>query len=666
MTFPPLPTCLSALALLPLPAFAAPSDRLPEVLVDATPLDGEITPAVGWDEEALERVSPVTLDALLAEHPSFSLFRRQSASFGNPTSAGVSLRKVGASAASRSLVLLDGVPQNDPFGSWINWARYSPTLLGTAEITRGYAATSFGNLSAAGTVSLRSRDIKPGSGTLSLTGGSHGLRGGALHYDFGGLDWRGSLGLFQQRQDGFYVLSSDELGPIDRRLSRQHEGAELRLHFDLRDHLRLETRLSAFDEIRSNGTALTGNTTGAQDASVHLKAESWNALLYYQNRRFTSRFSAAAAARVTERLALDQFDVPGKGLGGSWTSNDDWRDFSLVSGVDFRLLEGETNEVAGSFRRRRAGGEQGLYGAFLRAIHDSDLGRLSASLRLDHWRLSNGVRRETRPSNGSLLRNDRLPDRSGWEPTGSLIWQQDLQEDLEWTLAASRSFRLPTINELYRPFRVRSDITEANPSLEPEIFETLETSLSHQGENWSASLAFFHHWIHDAITNVPQDEPASTGGLQRQRNNVRQARVAGTSLDLTWQPSPRWQLLARALWTRSRFTESRVQPRLKGNRFPQNSDFHSHLSARWQAHESFSTSFSASYRSSAFEDELGLSSLPAYWDLSAQAAWQIDEEISLQLHLENLLDEEIITGRGGGLNTLGQPRAFWLTTQWHF
>jgi hypothetical protein len=52
----------------------------------------------------------VTLDDILVKDPAMSLFRRYSSSFGNPTSAGVSLRRIGASAASRSLVLLDGVP----------------------------------------------------------------------------------------------------------------------------------------------------------------------------------------------------------------------------------------------------------------------------------------------------------------------------------------------------------------------------------------------------------------------------------------------------------------------------------------------------------------------------------------------------------------------------
>ena len=54
-------------------------------------------------------------DWLRARVPGFSLFRRTDSRLANPTAQGVSLRGIGPSGAGRSLVLLDGIPQNDPF-----------------------------------------------------------------------------------------------------------------------------------------------------------------------------------------------------------------------------------------------------------------------------------------------------------------------------------------------------------------------------------------------------------------------------------------------------------------------------------------------------------------------------------------------------------------------
>ena len=64
--------------------------------------------------EDIERSSAQTVDDLLREVPGFSLFRRSSSLVANPTTQGVSLRGIGPSGVSRTLVLLDGVPAERP------------------------------------------------------------------------------------------------------------------------------------------------------------------------------------------------------------------------------------------------------------------------------------------------------------------------------------------------------------------------------------------------------------------------------------------------------------------------------------------------------------------------------------------------------------------------
>jgi outer membrane cobalamin receptor len=75
-----------------------------------------------FDGPALQAIPATTLDGQLRSLPSFSLFRRSDSLTANPTAQGVSLRGLGPSGASRSLVLLDGVPLNDPFGGWVLWS----------------------------------------------------------------------------------------------------------------------------------------------------------------------------------------------------------------------------------------------------------------------------------------------------------------------------------------------------------------------------------------------------------------------------------------------------------------------------------------------------------------------------------------------------------------
>ena len=131
----------------------------------------EILPnETAWDDFEIQQFAPQTIDALLATAPSFSLYRRQSALFGNPTSSGVSLRNIGATAAARSLVLFDGIPQNDPFGGWVNWARYDPALLDRVRLSSSSQSSTWGNLSVGGSVQFTSKTIKDGQGSLTLSG----------------------------------------------------------------------------------------------------------------------------------------------------------------------------------------------------------------------------------------------------------------------------------------------------------------------------------------------------------------------------------------------------------------------------------------------------------------------------------------------------------------
>ena len=97
------------------------------ITVTATRTETRIgdTPAsvVVLSREALQTTAAATTDDALRQVPGFTLFRRSGSRTANPTTQGVSLRGIGASGASRALVIDDGIPLNDPFGGWIYWGR---------------------------------------------------------------------------------------------------------------------------------------------------------------------------------------------------------------------------------------------------------------------------------------------------------------------------------------------------------------------------------------------------------------------------------------------------------------------------------------------------------------------------------------------------------------
>ena len=70
---------------------------------------------------ALGTTAAVTLDDQARQLPGVEMFRRSSSLVANPTSQGISVRGLGSTSASRTLVTEDDVPLNDPIGGWIHW-----------------------------------------------------------------------------------------------------------------------------------------------------------------------------------------------------------------------------------------------------------------------------------------------------------------------------------------------------------------------------------------------------------------------------------------------------------------------------------------------------------------------------------------------------------------
>ena len=126
-----------------------------------------------------------TLDDALKTAPGFSLYRRTSTLGANPTTQGASLRAIAGSGASRALVTLDGVPQNDPFGGWVIWSALPSETVGAARIVRGAGSGPYGAGALTGVVQLDSREAGDGvSGSASV--GNLGYRQETLEGGAGG------------------------------------------------------------------------------------------------------------------------------------------------------------------------------------------------------------------------------------------------------------------------------------------------------------------------------------------------------------------------------------------------------------------------------------------------------------------------------------------------
>ena len=638
-----------------------------------------------WNEDEIRGANRLTVDNLLATDPSFSLYRRQSSLFAHPTASGISLRRTGATATARTLVLRDGIPQNDPFGGWISWTRYRPDTLESISLTPSAAASIWGNQSPAGVVQLTSRQPQENRALLHSSFGSHQIsvisaQGESVIVD---EELAVQANFFSIQSDGFHTLQASQRGAIDRKRDLDVRGAEVRTVWQPTDAVSIEASVSIFEEQRGNGTPLSRNESDATDVSLGATWQSeafhWQALAYYQHRDFRSLFSSVSADRMSERPALDQFDVPGQGIGGVLSAHRNIASgVALSLGIDSRHVRGETNELAGFvngsyLRQREAGGRQTTTGVFARSSWEPNAGTLiEASVRADYWNLSDGRRLEFRPSDGSTLSDSRFDDRHRMEPSAALMFSHELGDS--WIVGSSlgTSYRAPTLNELYRPFRVRSDITEANPLLDPERFYSVDVEASWiADDNLTITHTVFAHWIDSAIANVPLTDPGAAGelgvfvplgGSLSQRQNVDEARVWGLESRATWEPVEPLSLSAVYIFSEAEFTDSPSQPLLEAQSFPHTPSHQIQLQGAWQVSERLAISAALGYTDSAFEDILGSRKLDSYWKADFGASFQVSDHFTMQANIENAFDEEIQTGvSSSGLISTGVPLSLWIS-----
>ena len=623
---------------------------------------------------AAHQTAAQTTDDVLRSLSSFSLFRRSSSVVAHPTSQGANLRGISGSGASRTLVLLDGMPLNDPFGGWVQWAKVPVDGLQRVEVIRGGGAHLWGNYALGGVIQMTTA-VREGLGLSARLGnGRTGIGNLRFGRSYGRTTIGAQVGHFDT--DGYAVVRGDRAGSIDENANSRSTSARFRIQHEL-DRGEVSIQAGGFTESRGNGTPLTDNSTEAGWISARAtrttSSGSAAATGFVQIQRFESRFSSQAADRSTENPALDQYRVPSwaTGLSIEWSS---LRATShLVSGgLDARWHSGETNErfryVDGEFlRSRTAGAEQQLLGVFLQDIYAPTRRlTLTAGARLDGWRVRDGHRVE-RDLNPPAIRSDVPSSREmEWRLNPKIGVRYRVADALSAWAAGYRSFRAPTTNELYRPFRVRNDITEANVGLEPETLTGADMGLTALGKQGSAQLALFWNRVSDLVLNRTagsgpgQVEPCGfvpAGGVCRQRYNVDQARFRGIEIEASHRVWRHAALAASYSLFDAVITEFLEDPGLEGRRVPQVPRHRLTVAGeltRWRA---WSARLAWRFASSQFEDDANQRSLKRFHTIDATVSSSLGDAVRVALWVENLSDRRYPVGiASNGLVTVGAPR----------
>jgi outer membrane receptor protein involved in Fe transport len=612
----------------------------PDLLRVTTPVS-----ATTVDRESLASSASLVIDDQLRSIPGFSLFRRSSSRVANPTTQGVTLRGLAASGASRTAVFADGIPLNDPFGGWVYWDRVPVAAIDRIEVARGGSSDLHGSDALGG--AIRISTTSDAALRLWLDGGSHatarlsGYAGRRLSA------WTLSGAVETSTTDGFVIVAPESRGSIDVPAFSEYTSAFAGLSVPLTERPGLVIRGSYFTEDRGNGTPFQSNATIVRQLSGGASGAAWGGLwtarLSGASQDYDQTFSAVSADRTSERPTTVQHVDVGSGAAVAEWLRGAGRHGMLINvtfrQVDADLFEGQASggPIALTPARQRTAAAS-VQGSF--QVHDRV--SVGTGLRSECWRS------ELRDDGGHRTLVTLLP-------RASLAWRVSDEVSLRTTV--HRAYRSPTINELYRPFRVGNVLTRANDALDVEESLGVEGALFGRRGRTAARLTAFWTRLDQAIVNVTLESTPSL--IVRQRQNVGRIRAAGVEVEVDARLTRVLSLTGSAAYIDSIFTAGAG---LEGFVVPQVPDWQIAAGARglWPR---VSLSIDWRYVGRQFDDDRNQFRLDPSSMVNARGGWRVRPSLELFAAVENAFDQEQDVGRTP-VRTVGLPRTARVGLRW--
>lgn len=618
-----------------------------EVTAYRSPLDSSGSPASTrvLDSRELNQAAAPALDDKLRQIPGFELYRRSSSLVANPTTEGVSLRGLGSTAASRSLVVFDDVPLNDPYGSWIHWEELPELAVHSVEAVRGGASDLYGSSAIGGVVSVVPVHPQTTGFQLSLSGGSESLADDSLLATGKAGAWSGIVAGGAIATDGYTLVAPSLRGLVDQPSNVHAQNALIEAERNLGSNGRIFLRGNALNEIRHNGTFLQYNGTRLVRGASGMD---WNHLslrIFGGNEHFRQTFSSIAANRNSEKLTRFGFD-PADEMGAQARWRQSFGTHALlVAGADTRDIRAADLETlfTGAGGVLHTSAHQRQTGAYGEALVTPRNWTLSAGGRVDQF--SNfDPRQNPTPATPLPTLSETV-----FDPRLGLV--RRIAPWLALNATGFRAYRAPTENELYRTGQVGQQVTQPNPDLHSERATGWETGFQTDLHRFGSSLRASYFWtqVNRPITALT----LSTNLLKRE--NLGQIESRGISLDYAAQPASWISLIGGYQFANATVTKFPQEQALVGLWIPEVP--HNMATAQMRLTQRRIGLLSMQGRMSGheFDDDLNKLPLSSYFRLDAFAEHNVGQHITLFASGENLLDRSIQVGRTP-LLTLGTPR----------
>jgi outer membrane receptor protein involved in Fe transport len=478
----------------------------------------------------LRKYPALTLDEALRQHAGFELYRRAGSRVANPTSEGISLRGLGSTAVSRTLVLEESVPVNDPFGGWIHWDETAPQEIAAVTVATGGGSDLYGSSALGGVIDIVPARPVESLGDIWASGGGQTTSDVSGRLDRGGKVWLGTVAGEGFRTAGYTPTDPAIAGPVDVPANSHFQNGHVEVDRRIGQDGRAFLMGNGLNEARGNGTVLTNNATrlwryvGGDDWTLNDKL-SGRFRAFGSEQGYRQSFSSIPASRLTEALTRQQ-RVHVQEVGLSADAAGHFGSFALVGGADVRDIRAKDVEtpiaanVVTSIQDTTA--RQRFVGGFGEVLYGHGGWSVAASVRVDHAANLDSVQKV----NGA---GTPLTDRAEVVASPRLGVVRRVNRLVSVKAAGFRAFRAPTMNELYRTGQVGQQVTAANTGLLSERATGWEAgaNVGSAGDRLSGSATYFWTEINRPVSAVLISS-ASPNNFKRQ--NLGQLRSQGVEL----------------------------------------------------------------------------------------------------------------------------------------
>jgi len=613
-------------------------------------------------QAAMQRSATITVGDRLRQVPGLQFFRRSSTMVANPTSQGVSLRGLGSTAASRTLVLASGVPINDPFGGWIYWDQVPSLAIQNIEVVRGGVSDLYGSSAIGGVINMIEQPATQTSYALDSGYAQENTAHASALGTAAHGPWNGMIAGDLFSTNGYIEVAPQVRGTVDTAANVHYENAETFVRRNITERAVAYLRGNLLNEARGNGTPIQTNGTRLWRYSsgvdwVTKSAGTFSVKIFGDQEHYRQTFSAVAANQDSEFLTrLQQVTTQQLGGSGQWTrAVRPW--LTLIAGADvddIRATDYETpiakdlpNGLSDTTARQQDAG------GYLEALMQRKNWTLTGSLREDDF-VNLDALQYLQTGHGPIVASP-IPNRSEtlFDPKIGVV--RRINDYFAMTGSAYRAFRAATLNELYRQGQVGEEITLANPNLLSERATGWESGveISLPSRNTIVRASYFWTEVNHPIIALTLSVTPSE--VLNQRENLGQLRSRGFSLDYESQPLRWLSVTGGYQYADATVTQFSQEPYLVGKWIPEVAHNMATMQVRAGGRRSGIAELLGTLSGRQYDDDNNTFLLNGYFQLDGYYSHSVGTHVDIYGAMVNMLNRTIDVGRTPIL-TLGTPR----------